>query len=271
MQSAKYDRIGINYNNTRRADPHLFERMRALLNPDPSGIYLDVGCGTGNYTSKFHEAGFRFIGVDPSAQMLKTAGFNCEAIDWRQGIAEQLPLEQDAVDAALATLTLHHWTSLLLGFREVHRVLKKGSRLLIFTATTRQMKGYWLNHYFPQMLEDSISQMPTLQETEQALKTTNFSIIEKEPYFIKPDLKDQFLYCGKQDPSLYLDENIRAGISSFSALSHKAEVEKGLQQLKADINSGKVKEIMESYENLPNGQEFDSAITGRVTFFFKFN
>ena len=54
---AKYDKIGINYNLTRKADNYLTERLYALLNPDKSGIYLDIGCGTGNYTIEFQKKG----------------------------------------------------------------------------------------------------------------------------------------------------------------------------------------------------------------------
>ncbi|MBL4656629.1 MAG: class I SAM-dependent methyltransferase, partial [Flavobacteriales bacterium] len=52
---AKYDVIGIDYNLTRKADPYLVSRFLALLNPNPKGQYLDIGCGTGNSTSEFQK------------------------------------------------------------------------------------------------------------------------------------------------------------------------------------------------------------------------
>jgi DUF1009 family protein len=111
------------------------------------------------------------------------------------------------------------------------------------------MKGYWLNHYFPKILEDSMVQMPTLEAVEDAMTSAGFKIISTENYSIKPDLQDQFLYCGKQNPELYFDENIRHGISSFSALANLEEVEKGLAQLRRDIDSGEINTIIKSYEN----------------------
>jgi len=63
---AKYDDIGISYNETRSADPHIAERLLKNLNPKANGLYLDIGCGTGNYTNTFQEKGFNFIGMDPS-------------------------------------------------------------------------------------------------------------------------------------------------------------------------------------------------------------
>ena len=38
------------------------------------------------------------------------------------------------------------------------------SRLVIFTATANQMKGYWLNHYFPEMMAESMRRMPPRNE-----------------------------------------------------------------------------------------------------------
>lgn len=57
------------------------------------------------------------------------------------------------------------------------------------------------------------------------------------------------MYCGQQNPDLYFDENIRHGISSFSALANLDEVKKGLAQLRRDIDSGEINSVIKSYEN----------------------
>jgi hypothetical protein len=111
------------------------------------------------------------------------------------------------------------------------------------------MKGYWLNHYFPKMLSNSIIQMPSLEKVKKALTESGIEFLETHKYFIKPDLEDQFLYCGKQNPELYFDEKIRHGISSFSSLSNRTEVENGLSELRKDIDSGKIEKVIKSYEN----------------------
>jgi hypothetical protein len=61
-------------------------------------------------------------------------------------------------------------------------------------------------------------------------------------------LEDKFLQCGKYEPEVYLDPSVRAGISSFSADANKDEVDRGLLQMEADIASGKIKEVMNSYD-----------------------
>ncbi|MEO1032671.1 MAG: class I SAM-dependent methyltransferase, partial [Bacteroidota bacterium] len=233
--STKYNKIGVNYNQTRKADPYLTDQLLKHLNPNKKGLYLDIGCGTGNYTNALNERGFQFIGIDPSIEMLQKARLNNQSINWQIGTAEKTGLPENSIDGIVATLTIHHWTNLSRAFSELKYVLKPGGKIIVFTSTPKQMKGYWLNHYFPKMLEDSILQMPSFETVEEAMMSSGLKVITTENYDIKPDLKDQFLYCGKQNPELYFDESIRHGISSFSALANKEDVENGLATLRDDI------------------------------------
>jgi len=245
----KYDIIGTGYNTTRKADPYLFNRLRSLLDPIKGNTYLDIGCGTGNYTKKFDALGYQFIGIDPSKEMLKKANTGDHSILWKIGKAESLEILSNSIDGIVASLTLHHWRDLSQGFSSLRRVLKTDGKIVIFTATPDQMKGYWLHHYFPKMLEDSMIQMPSLEEIKKHLNQNDLVIAKTEKFFIKPDLEDLFLYAGKHNPKRYLDPKVRQGISSFSSLSNALEVEKGLHMLKKDIDSGYILNIMENYKN----------------------
>ena len=246
---AKYDRIGIDYNVTRKADPYIAEQLLTHLLPTSEGIYLDIGCGTGNYTHEFEKRGFQFIGIDPSKEMLEKARQKNKNIDWRIGAAESIALLDKTVDGIVGSLTLHHWTDLEKGFSELYRVLKPNGRIILFTATPEQMKGYWLNHYFPKMLSDSIVQMPSLESVKNAMLKSHFQILGIDNYFVQPDLQDKFLYCGKHNPEFYFDEHIRNGISSFSSLANRTEVEEGLSQLKTDIDNGTINAVIDAYTN----------------------
>jgi len=245
----KYDEIGTDYNVTRKADKYLTEKLLHHLRPIKSGKYLDIGCGTGNYTNELQKKGFAFIGVDPSIEMLKKAKLKNNKIEWRIGSAENIGLPENVVDGIIGSLTLNHWTNLKSGFSALNKVLKPNGRIVIFTSTPKQMKGYWLNHYFPQMLSDSIIQMPSLENVKAAMKDSKIEFLETDKYSIQPDLQDQFLYCGKQNPELYFDAQIRSGISSFASLANRAEVEQGLLELRNDIDSGKINDIISTYKN----------------------
>jgi len=247
--AVKYDDIGINYNATRQADDYFVERLWHHLNQKPNGLYLDIGCGTGNYTNKLQRKGFNFIGIDPSKEMLEKAKLQNPNIDWKLGQAENLNLNSKSVDGIIGSLTIHHWADLVKGFKALHHVLKDDGNLVIFTSTPKQMAGYWLNHYFPQMMKDSMMQMPALKTIEDIMKQAGFSSFKTELYSVKPDLKDLFLYSGKHNPKLYLNPNVRHGISSFSSLANAKAVENGLKKLEKDIATHKIDDIIKSYEN----------------------
>lgn len=245
----KYDKIGTDYNLTRKADKYLTEQLLYYLEPTKGGKYLDIGCGTGNYTNELQKNGFEFIGIDPSKRMLEKAKLKNKEIDWKIGSAENLGLPENFVNGIIGSLTIHHWADLEIGFSELRKALKPNGRIVIFTSTPKQMKGYWLNHYFPKMLSDSIIQMPTLKKVKTAINNSGIEFLETAKYFIKPDLKDHFLYCGKQNPELYFHEHVRNGISSFSSLANREEVQYGLSELRKDIDNGEINKIIKSYEN----------------------
>jgi len=236
---AVYDQIGPGYNITRQADPYIAGKLLELLAPKNDAAYLDIGCGTGNYTLALAAARLNFCGVEPSNKMLDVARSRSSDITWVEGVAEQLPFAHAHFHGAIATLTIHHWKDLYKAFGELYRVLRSNSRLVIFTATPEQMQGYWLNYYFPAMMESSMRQMPSFETVNSALVAAGFVIIQAEQYLVKDELQDLFLYAGKNKPELYFDESIRAGISSFSALANAAEVQRGLAKLRGDIDSGR--------------------------------
>ncbi|MFA6261575.1 MAG: class I SAM-dependent methyltransferase [Bacteroidia bacterium] len=244
-----YDRIGTGYNTTRKADPYIAGELIRLLDAEQEGNYLDIGCGTGNYTSALYQAGIAICGVDPSDSMLEIARKKHPQIDWKKGTAEAIPFPDQTFDGIIGTLTIHHWSDLKRGFGELGRVLKPKGKIVLFTSTPEQMKGYWLNHYFPDMLQKSIEQMPEVDAIQEALSGTSLTLDQQVKYFIEANLQDQFMYIGKEQPEIYFNEIVRNGISSFANLAHAPEVKHGLEQLKTDIQTGKIQEIMSHYKN----------------------
>ncbi|HTF03766.1 MAG TPA: class I SAM-dependent methyltransferase [Bacteroidia bacterium] len=245
----KYDQIGVGYNQTRKADHYLLGRMIHFLDTKPGGVYLDIGCGTGNYTIAFSNRGVKLIGIDPSEAMLSIARSRSADVEWKNGKAESIPLADNSVDGILAVLTTHHWTNQNKGYAELGRVLKPGGTIVIFTATPEQMKSYWLSHYFPKMLQDGRKQMLPYETIEENLLTGGFTEVKTEKYFVTNDLQDLFLQCGKYNPAIYLDEQVRRGISSFATAKNAEEVQSGLASLRSDIDSGNIEEVVKQYES----------------------
>lgn len=246
--SAPYDRLAPGYDSTRRADPYLAARCIELLQIEPAGLYLDLACGTGNYTAALAAAGARICGVDRSAAMVARAQPKSGTVRWCVALAGALPFRNGLFAGALCTLAIHHFASLEPAFREVFRALGRG-RFVIFTAAREQMRGYWLNEYFPEAMGNAIAQMPEVEAVVGELRSCGFGGIHAEPYAVRPGLRDFFLYAGKERPALYLDPQVRAGISYFSMLASPAEVAQGCRRLAADIESGRIEQVRAAYRH----------------------
>ena len=199
-EPALYNKIGSKYNATRRADKFLTGRFREFLSPQKDENYLDVGCGTGNYTCALASGEYKFYGIDPSETMLEKARQrNCKVI-WKNGVAENLPFENEFFAGAIASLTIHHWKDLTKAFREISRVLKNSGKFVLFTTLPEQTAGYWLTEYFPKMIKNSVEQLPTFSEIENALTVANLKI-EKTRKLFRPRRSRRFFFILRQKSS----------------------------------------------------------------------
>jgi SAM-dependent methyltransferase len=243
-----YDRIGTQYDVTRRADPYPVGRLLHHLDATSAGECLDMACGTGNYTIAVAQTGVRMHGIGQSWRMIAAAREKNRAGAWHIGNVEALPFPEGVFSGVICTLAIHHFQALQPAFQEVFRVLAPG-RFVLFTSTAEQMRGYWLNAYFPTAMALSIAQMPSLPAIVQALRQSGFTRIHTEPYEVQNNLQDFFLYSGKHRPAMYLHPHVRAGISTFAALADAAEVGDGCRKLSQDIESGRIAEVIATYRH----------------------
>ncbi len=79
-----YDKIGVDYDITRRVDPLMLSKLASLLDIHSSKKYLDVACGTGNYTSELANFGGKWAAFDHSQQMLSEARTKSCLVNWQQ-------------------------------------------------------------------------------------------------------------------------------------------------------------------------------------------
>ncbi len=240
--TAVYDSIGLGYDATRRADPGIAAQLHALLQPRPAGRYLDLACGTGNYTRALADHGLNMTGVDLSRRMLGEAAGKAAHVRWHLGDATALPFRDGVFDGVVCTNAIHHFPALGPAFREAYRVMDAG-RLVLFTSTPEQMRDYWLNAYFPVAMRRGAAVMSTGEMILAALTDAGFTRIAREPYVVSPELQDLFLYCGKQRPVLYFDPTVRAGISLFAQFGLPAEVERGCTALLDDLHTGRFADV----------------------------
>jgi SAM-dependent methyltransferase len=216
--AAKYDSIGIHYAELRRPDPRIAAVIHQALGQ--AKTVLNVGAGTGSY----EPADRQVTAVEPSLEMIaKRSPSAARAI---QACAGELPFEDDAFDAAMAILTVHHWPDKQAGLREMRRVTRGPIVLLTFDPSHRP----WLTDYLPELAALDQAQMPVMSDYERWLGPVQIT-----PVLIPHDCRDGFLYAYWRRPSAYLDAHIRSGSSSFWAID---TAEPGLQRLRQDLDMG---------------------------------
>lgn len=218
---ADYDVIGRAYASHRRADPRIMRLIDSAIGE--AETVLNVGAGTGSYEPTKRAV----VAVEPSRVMIaqRPAG----AAPVIQGSADRLPFADGAFDAASAILTVHHWQDRQAGLRELRRVAR--DRVVILTWDPAH-RGFWLvRDYFPDLVENDRRIFPTLDELEAVLGR-----VEVRTVPVPHDCADGFLGAYWRRPASYLEEGVRAGISTFSRI---ADVSERLERLRDDLESGK--------------------------------
>jgi SAM-dependent methyltransferase len=217
--STPYDLLGQTYAQRRRADPRIAALIEAALG-DAQSI-INVGAGAGSY-----EPRDRLVhAVEPSATM--TAQRPADAAPCVQAAAEALPFDAKTFDAAMAILTIHHWSDWRAGLRELKRVARRRIVLLTFDVEASE---FWLTRdYFPALADLDRAIMPGLDALAGEL-----GAFDATPVPIPHDCSDGFLGAYWRRPEMYLDPATRRSMSSFA----KIDAEDGLQRLAADLDSG---------------------------------
>jgi SAM-dependent methyltransferase len=217
--TALYDRIGEGYAAARRGDPRLAAIIERALGA--AERVVNVGAGTGNY----EPSGRQVTAVEPSAEMIRQRPPGAAPVV--QASAEALPFADDSFDAAMATLTVHHWSDQRQGLAEMRRVATGPVVVLTFEPGH---PGTWLGDYLPAIRALDATQAPPLALYREALGP-----IDVMPVPIPHDCADGFLYAYWRRPEAYLNPAVRAASSTFHVLP---DLDAGLAKLAEDLASG---------------------------------
>jgi SAM-dependent methyltransferase len=219
-----YDRTGSTYSLTRRPDP----RIGAVIDRALHGVRLvaNIGAGTGAY-----EPSHTVVAVEPSRVMINQR--SPAAAPAVQAAAECLPIGTDAVDAAMAVLTVHHWTDLAAGVSEMLRIARR--RVVILTWDHMVFRQFWLlREYLPAATKTDARLAVPITTLISLLGEDHVSVVSIP---VPHDCIDGFGGAYWRRPHAYLDDAVQSGMSLF-ALTPKAELEEGLSRLRSDLTTG---------------------------------
>jgi SAM-dependent methyltransferase len=218
-----YDTIGATYTMTRRTEPRIAARIWSALGD--ARTVLNVGAGTGSYEPVDREV----LAVEPSALM--RAQRPPDAAPCVGAAAENLPFDDQSFDAAMAVCTLHHWQDAVAGLQEMRRVAR---RVVVFLFDTSDPGLFWLTRdYMPEFAD-----LPGCQVLASTFELARSIGGRTEPVPIPWDCADGFFEAYWRRPEAYLDEDVRRGISVWTAVGPQVE-ERVVRDLSSDLASGR--------------------------------
>jgi SAM-dependent methyltransferase len=105
--------------------PEIEEWLTHDLGLSAGKIALDLGAGTGKFSSRLLATGATVIAVEPVQAMLDQLIRQYPGIEVRSGSAEAIPLKDASVDAVVCAQAFH-WFATREALHEIGRVLKPG-------------------------------------------------------------------------------------------------------------------------------------------------
>ena len=185
---------------------------------------LNVGAGSGSY-----EPTDRWVlAVEPSATMRgQRAADAAPALDAR---AEALPFDDDAFDAAMACVTIHHWQPPETGLAELRRVTR--GPVVVFTFELQGLPP-WQQEFLHDALVIERPRFPGIDDVADALGGR--TRVERIP--TPGDCRDGFAEAFWRRPEALLDPEVRRAQSMWALLEPGVE-DRIVARLSAALESG---------------------------------
>ncbi|MDU4697815.1 MAG: class I SAM-dependent methyltransferase [Paenibacillus sp.] len=232
-----YDKHGTNYAGYRRTDPRIERRVLEALSS--AQTILNVGSGTGSYEPKDRYV----VAVEPSAVM-RAQRLTRRAVPAVNAWAEALPFDDEAFDAGMAMVTLHHWTDYRKGLQELRRVTR--GNVVVLTFDPEALDSFWNAEYFPELVEAERRRYPKPEEVLQALGGSGQILPVPVPF----DCIDGFQEAFYGRPEAFLVPEVRQAQSAWGFLEAGVE-ERLLCKLSDALKSGEWDRKYGNYRTMP--------------------
>ena len=121
--------------------PDLLKRF--ALHVAPTQAVVEMGAGTGIFTSQLVAAGYRPTAVEPVAEMRARLTEQLPEVNTQAGTAEQSGLASNSVDAVVAAQAFH-WFNHPVALAEIKRILHLNG-LLICVWNIRDESVHWVH------------------------------------------------------------------------------------------------------------------------------
>ncbi|MDP4149938.1 MAG: class I SAM-dependent methyltransferase [Bacteroidota bacterium] len=233
-----YDRFGGKYSSFRQTDERIAQYVHKALSG--ARTVLNVGAGAGSYEPE----GKYIVAVEPSVTMRqqRMAAGKAPAINAK---ADNLPFDDNAFDASMAMVTVHHWPDMDKGLKEIRRVTKQ--QVVIMTFDPQKLDDFWVAEYFPEVVEVEKARYPTIE----FIRTSLGGRVEITSIPIPLDCKDGFQEAFYGRPEAFLQKEIRLSQSAWGFISDDKQ-EEIVNRLRIELQNGNWNKKYGHYRTQPS-------------------
>jgi SAM-dependent methyltransferase len=216
-----YDSIGLQYRSRRNPDARIAAQINRALGD--AKTVCNVGAGTGSYEPDDRDV----VAVEPSQIMIAQRTSKHRVVN---ACAESLPFPDASFDAAMAILSIHHWSDPIKGLAEMRRVSRQQ---LILTFDTERQTDHWLvSEYLPEIASFELNRALPIEQIKKCLHAQTVECVQ-----IPWDCTDGFLAAYWRRPAEYLKPEVQATISTLAQLP-QVIVSKAMDRLARDLAGG---------------------------------
>jgi SAM-dependent methyltransferase len=211
----------------RYAEP-LAEVFMAFAGVGTGDEVLDVGCGSGALTAHLCSVGAAVSAIDPSPPFVDAVRMRLPDVDVKLGIAEELPYDDAAFDAALAQLVVHFMKDPEAGIRQMARVTRRGGVIAacVWDGPTGALAPFWdaVHMIDPEVQDEALLPGARMGHLTELFEAAGLRDVEEDPIavdVVHPSFEEWW------EPYTYgvgpagdyvqrLDDNARARIKSVA-------------------------------------------------------
>lgn len=204
------------------------ETLKSSIHAEGIHKLLDLGCGTGRFTGALAEA-FKCpaVGIEPSAAMLAIASSKTDAaVEWLEGNAENIPLEDQSVDLVFMSQVFHHLPNARRAVKEISRVLTAGGYLVLRNGTREHNHELEWLRFFPSAFQIEEQRTPYASEIVATITAENFVAVSHRSV-------RQVFASSYAD---YFNKISQRGLSALVSIGDE-EFQEGLEKFKSWIGS----------------------------------
>jgi len=173
------------------------DHLVSVVEPQPTDEIIDIATGAGNVALAFAPQVARVVAFDLTPSMLeqtletaKKRGLkNVEAV---QGLAEDLPFEDNSFDIVTVRLAPHHYADIQLAIDEMARVVRIGGKVAIVDTTVPE----------DDVLDREINEIETLRDNSHV---RNYRPSEWSEMFRKAGLSITYESVGRVTDGFKMD------------------------------------------------------------------